>query len=100
MSLSLPSSTLDRLVPERTKDKKRDKAREVKAEKAARLEQSIEKELLARLNSGTYGDIYNFPSKVYEKVLDQEEVRGLGRIVFGILHTFIRMVVCLPFSAT
>jgi protein MAK16 len=26
------------------------------------------------LQSGTYGDIYNFPLKQYEKVLDQQEM--------------------------
>lgn len=48
--------------------------KEAKAETAARLDKSIEAELLKRLQSGTYGDIYNFPVKQYEKVLDQQEV--------------------------
>lgn len=40
--------------------------------------QSIEKELLQRLQSGTYGDIYNFPVKEYEKVLAMEEMEAAG----------------------
>lgn len=48
--------------------------KEARAEKVAQLEKSIEKELLDRLKNGTYGDIYNFPAKQYEKALDEEEV--------------------------
>lgn len=52
---------------------KREARREAKAEVAARLDKSIEQELLARLQSGTYNDIYNFPSRQYQKVLSGEE---------------------------
>jgi protein MAK16 len=54
------------------------KRKEAKAEVAAQLEKSIEKELLARLQSGTYGDIYNFPMKQYRKVLQSEAVLDEG----------------------
>lgn len=34
--------------------------------------------MLQRLQSGTYGDIYNFPVKEYEKVLAMEEMEAAG----------------------
>ncbi len=55
---------------------KREARREVKAQVAARLEASIESELLSRLKSGTYNDIYNFPTRQYAKVLDAHAERG------------------------
>lgn len=61
------------LVPVATRTEQRERRREAKAETAAKLETSIEQELLARLRAGTYGDIYNFPTAEYEKVLDAAE---------------------------
>ena len=49
----------------------RERRREAKAETAAKLESAIETELLKRLQSGMYGDIYNFPVKQYEAALQQ-----------------------------
>ncbi|KAL6322059.1 hypothetical protein AAG906_003459 [Vitis piasezkii] len=37
---------------------------------------SIEKELLERLKRGVYGDIYNYPVKEYNKVLDMEGLQA------------------------
>ncbi|CAN6485624.1 unnamed protein product [Victoria cruziana] len=59
-----------------TKQKKREARREAKAEIAAVLDKAIEKELLQRIKSGTYGDIYNYPVKEYEKVLEIEELQA------------------------
>lgn len=68
--LALGSKT--RLVSVKKKIEKREAGREKKAMVAAKLEKAIEKELLERLRSGAYGDIYNFPQEQYEKVLDEE----------------------------
>ncbi|XP_058090151.1 uncharacterized protein LOC131236756 isoform X2 [Magnolia sinica] len=58
------------------KEKKREARREQKAEKAAILDKSIEKELLERLKRGVYGDIYNYPVKEYNKVLKMEGLQA------------------------
>ena len=46
---------------------------------AAKLESSIEAELLQRLKQGMYGDIYNIHQKVYEKV-GRQGVVVIGRL--------------------
>jgi protein MAK16 len=62
-----------RLVAVNPKVAKRERKREAKALKAAKLERSIEGELLERLKSGVYGDIYNFPEAEFNQALDGVE---------------------------
>ncbi|KAL3636398.1 hypothetical protein CASFOL_020945 [Castilleja foliolosa] len=68
----LALKTREKIMTVPTKEKKREARREEKALKAAVLETSIEKEVLARLQSGLYDTIYNYPVKAYEKILNQE----------------------------
>eukprot|EP01025_Chloroclados_australasicus_P027808 TRINITY_DN2750_c4_g1_i1.p1 TRINITY_DN2750_c4_g1~~TRINITY_DN2750_c4_g1_i1.p1 ORF type:complete len:366 (+),score=68.87 TRINITY_DN2750_c4_g1_i1:61-1098(+) len=70
--LALRNKTKLVTIPKRTE--RRERRREAKAHIAAKLDENIEKELLKRLQSGTYGDIYNYPVKQYEKVLAGEEL--------------------------
>ena len=74
---------------------KRDARREAKAETAAQLERAIESELLKRLQTGTYGDIYNFPTKQYEAVLHKAEARPPGAMLTRLWVKFL-VLGCLP----
>ena len=51
--------------------------REAKAERAARIELDIEKELLDRLRKGTYDSILNYNPEVFDKILNAEGVEDV-----------------------
>ncbi|PON70897.1 Mak16 protein [Trema orientale] len=71
----LALKTREKIMTTPRKEKKRESRREEKAEKAALLDKSIEKELLERLKKGLYDEIYNYPVKEYNKVLEKEELQ-------------------------
>ncbi|KAK4784182.1 hypothetical protein SAY86_018550 [Trapa natans] len=72
----LALKTREKIMTIPRKEKKREARREEKAEKAAVLEKSIENELLERLKKGIQGDIYNYPVKEYNKVLDMDTLQA------------------------
>lgn len=65
------------LVTIKKKAERREKSREAKASLAAKHETEIEKELMERLQAGTYGDIYNFDQKAFVRLtggMEKEDV--------------------------
>ena len=60
-------------MPIKKKAEKRDRIREAKALIAANIEQKIEEELMERLKTGVYKDIYNYNPKVFNRLVGREE---------------------------
>lgn len=63
-----------RLVDSCIQLERRERKKERKALGIAKLDKRIEEELLSRLRTGKYKDIYNFPLAQYENALEQEKV--------------------------
>ncbi|CAN0864352.1 Protein MAK16 homolog B [Linum grandiflorum] len=74
----LALKTREKVLTLPRKESKREARRAEKAEKAAVLDKSIERELLERLNTGVYGEIYNYPVKQYMNILDLEQLQVEG----------------------
>ena len=74
----LKLNQIEKYEPIKTKFENREKHRERKAERAANLEISIEKELLNRLKEGVYPkEIYNINQEDFEKAIQEEEVEDV-----------------------
>jgi protein MAK16 len=59
------------LTVKKMKVVRREASREARAKKVALIENSIEKELLDRLQKGVYGEIYNLPQNAFDSVLEK-----------------------------
>ena len=57
--------------PIKSKHERKERGRERRALEVSRLEQSIEKELLRRLHSGVYGDLYNLDQKEFNQAIEK-----------------------------
>lgn len=62
--------TQEEIVGINKRYEKRENKREAKALIAAKLETAIEKELLTRLQKGTYKEIYNLEQTEFEQALE------------------------------
>ncbi|CAD6941494.1 unnamed protein product [Tilletia controversa] len=74
--IALKAEEQPELIGVRKKEERREKTRESKAMRAAKLEKSIEKELLDRLKSGAYGDApLNVNESVWSEVLERRRLK-------------------------
>ncbi|EME31253.1 Protein MAK16 [Galdieria sulphuraria] len=71
-----------KVVPVNNKLERRERKKEKKALSMSKLDKRIEEELLSRLRSGKYKDIYNFPLAQYETVLEQDKVPEVETMEF------------------
>ncbi|UYV62306.1 MAK16 [Cordylochernes scorpioides] len=65
-----------KLIPIRRKVEKREKGREVKALRAARIENNISNELVERSKQGIYGELYSFNQPETSKEKEDEEMES------------------------
>ncbi|KNA14440.1 hypothetical protein SOVF_106790 [Spinacia oleracea] len=70
----LALKTREKIMTTPRKEMKRDARRLEKAEIAAVIEKKIEEELLERLNRGVYDDIGNLDTKIWKKILEENEI--------------------------
>ena len=66
----LKSRKTEKIIPISRRTEKLEKRKELRALKVAQLDTAIEKQLLNRLETGVYGDIYNFPEKEFREEVE------------------------------
>ena len=66
----LKSRKTDKLIPISRRTEKLERKKETRALNVAQLDTAIEKQLLTRLETGVYGDIYNFPEKEFREEVE------------------------------
>ena len=66
----LKSRKAEKIIPICRRTEKLEKRKELRALTVAQLDTAIEKQLLNRLETGVYGDIYNFPEKEFREEVE------------------------------